>query len=139
MSVGAAHLVFVLIIVVLCDEETPETETCITRNTVQVRCCNSAPLSCAVCRVFGKSFRFAITVGTLLTLYLGGMNLDLPITKQERRPLLSYSCCARESSSGDEGDVLGAAERKASCPVAASMKVTCAELDKPSTELLFLC
>lgn len=88
--------------------------------------------------MFGKSFRFAITVGTLLTLSLGGMNLDLPITKQERRPLLSCSCCARESSSGD-GDVLGAAERKASFPVAAGMKVTCAELDKPCTQLLFLC
>jgi hypothetical protein len=39
--------------------------------------------------------------------------------------------------------VLGAAERKALCPVAAGMKVTCAELDKPRggarSEQLFLC
>lgn len=42
-----------------------------------------------------------------------------------------YWCCAGESSCV-EGDVLGAAERKALCPLAAGMKVAYAELDGAS-------
>jgi hypothetical protein len=78
LCLSGYFMIFVLIIVILFDDKTPKTETCITRNTVHAL----RGLSCV-----REVIPIRINDWNAVNCTPRGMNLDLPITKQERRLL----------------------------------------------------